>query len=90
MVSLSEPAVLTPTTPPLRSAPVFTPGAEKKVKRTTFESEPISRRSPPVRLSRITEESPTCMASSWPSRSAAAPRLPPSMLRTLTLSPCAP
>ena len=45
--SLSEPNVLTPTTPPLRSAAVFTPGAEKNVKRMTFESEPITRRSPP-------------------------------------------
>ena len=35
-MSLSEPNVLTATTPPLRSAPVFTPGAEKKVKRMTL------------------------------------------------------
>lgn len=33
--SLSEPNVLTPMTPPLRSVAVFTPGAEKKVKRMT-------------------------------------------------------
>ena len=40
--SLSEPKVLTPTTPPLRSAAVLTPGAEKNVKRMTFDSEPMT------------------------------------------------
>ena len=34
--SLSEPNVLTPTMPPLRSAAVFTPGAAKNVKRMTL------------------------------------------------------
>ena len=42
MELLSEPNALTATTPPLRSAAVFTPGAVKKVKRMTLLSEAIS------------------------------------------------
>ncbi len=85
--SLSEPNVLTPTTPPLRSAAVFTPGAEKNVKRMTLLSEPITRKSPPARLSFTAEDSPTCMTSRWPACSSCAPRLPPLMLRISTLRP---
>jgi hypothetical protein len=87
--SLSEPNVLTPITPPLSSAAVFTAGAEKKVKRMTLLSEPMVRRSPPARLIRITEDNPTCMISSRPACSSAAPRLPPLMLTMSTLSPSA-
>ena len=87
--SLSEPKLLTPTTPPLRSAAVFTPGAEKNVKRITLASEATMRRSPPVRLSRITDDNPTCMASMRPAASSAAPRLPPFMLMISTLMPFA-
>ena len=87
--SLSEPNVLTPMTPPLRSAALLTPVAEKKVKRMTFASDPISRMSPPPRLTRITDDSPTCMMSSRPACNSAAPRLPPCMLTISTLSPCA-
>src|SRR6516164_8176014 len=87
--SLSEPNVLTPITPPLSSAAVFTPGAEKKVKRMTLLKEPIVRISPPLRLIRITEDNPTCMTSSRPACSSAAPRLPPLMLMMSTLSPWA-
>ncbi len=87
--SLSEPNVLTPMTPPLSSAAVFTPGAEKKVKRMTLLKEPMLRMSPPPRLTRITEDNPTCMTSRRPACSSAAPRLPPFMLMMSTLSPCA-
>ena len=45
-------------TPPLRSAAVFTPGAAKKVKRITLLKEPMSRMSPPPRLTRTTEDKP--------------------------------
>ena len=58
MESLSEPKVLTPMTPPLRSAAVFTPGAAKKVKRMTLLKEPMVLMSPPLRLTRITEDKP--------------------------------
>jgi hypothetical protein len=64
--SLSDPNVLTPMTPPLRSAAVFTPGAAKKVKRMTLLKDPMVRMSPPLRLTRITEDNPTCMTSSRP------------------------
>ena len=40
--------MLTPTTPPLRSAAVLTPGAEKNVKRMTFDNDAIVRKSPPA------------------------------------------
>src|SRR5262249_52512429 len=85
--SLSEPNVLTPITPPLSSAAIFTPGAEKKVKRMTLLNEPMVRISPPLRLIRMTEDNPTCMTSSRPACSSAAPRLPPLMLMMSTLSP---
>src|SRR5262249_50335333 len=63
------------------------PGAEKKVKRITLLKEPMVRISPPARLMRITEDKPTCMTSSRPACSSAAPRLPPLMLMISTLSP---
>jgi hypothetical protein len=85
--SLSDPNVLTPITPPLRSSTVFTPGAEKKVKRMTLLKEALLRSSPPPRLTRITEDSPTCMTSSRPACSSAAPRLPPFMLMMSTFRP---
>src|SRR5262249_57203000 len=71
----------------LEIAAVFTPGAEKKVKRITLLKEPMVRISPPARLMRITEDKPTCMTSSRPACSSAAPRLPPLMLMMSTLSP---
>ena len=85
--SLSDPNALTPTTPPLRSAAVFTPGAVKKVKRMTLLSEAIVRRSPLASLSFTTEDSPTCIASMRPDWSSAAPRLPPFMLVISTARP---
>ena len=87
--SLSEPKLLTPTTPPLRSAAVLTSGPEKNVKRITLASEATMRRSPPVRLSRTTDDNPTCMASMRPAASSAAPRLPPFMLMISSLMPAA-
>ena len=89
MTSLSEPKVLTPTTPPFRSAAVRTPGAAKNVKRMTLASAAMTRRSPPVRLSRTTDDRPTCMASISPAANAAAPRLPPLMLTISILRPLA-
>ena len=87
--SLSEPKLLTPTTPPLRSAAVLTSAPEKNVKRITLASEATMRRSPPVRLSRTTDDKPTCMASMRPAASSAAPRLPPFMLMISSLMPAA-
>ena len=48
--SLSDPMLLTPITPPLRSAAVFTPGAVAITKRITLLIDPIRRRSPPARV----------------------------------------
>jgi hypothetical protein len=87
--SLSEPNVLTPMTPPLRSAAVLTPGAEKNVNRMTLLSEPIARTSPPARLTLITDDNPTCIVSRRPACNSAAPRLPPLMLRISTFRPLA-
>jgi hypothetical protein len=87
--SLSEPNVLTPITPPLRSAAVLTFAAAKKVKRITLASDPMSRMSPPPRLTRITDDSPTCMMSRRSACNSATPRLPPCMLTMSTFSPCA-
>jgi hypothetical protein len=55
----------------------------------TFASAATTRRSPPVLLRRITDDSPTCMASIRPAASSAAPRLPPFMLMISTLMFCA-
>jgi hypothetical protein len=89
VVSLSEPNALMPMTPPRRSAAVRTPGAVNNVKRMTLLSDATSRRSPPPRLIRTTEESPTCMMSMRPAASSCAPRLPPFVLRMSTFRPWA-
>ena len=78
--SLSEPAALIATVPPLSSAAFFTPGTVKKPKRIMLASEAMVRSSAPFWLSCTTEDRPTCITSSLPARTSAAPRLPPPML----------
>src|SRR3954466_3222077 len=87
--SLSDPKVLTPMTPPLKSAAVFTPGAVTTTKRITLLMEAISRRSPPARLACTTDDSPTRMRSRRPACKLPAPRLPPFVCMSSTLRPCA-
>ena len=86
--SLSEPAALIATVPPLSSAADFTPGTVKKPKRMMLASEAMVRRSAPFWLSCTTEDRPTCITSSLPARTSAAPRLPPPMLESVTLRLC--
>ena len=86
--SLSEPAELIATVPPFRSAAVFTAGTVKKPKRMMLASDAMVRSSAPFWLSCTTEESPTCITSSLPARTSAAPRLPPPMLLSVTLRLC--
>ncbi len=86
--SLSEPREEMAIGAPFSSAAVLMPGAAKNAKRIMLASEAMVRRSAPFWLSCTTEDSPTCMTSSLPARTSAAPRLPPPMLDIETLRLC--